>query len=864
MVATARGTQSSTPGNSVSSTFLLHNAAPAQAELTPRFSLPEGWTVVLGIAPFTLASGASDVWVVSLSVPARIVAGKYVIGVALEQGPSGDGRVLRDSIVVEIQERRAVELKIVSAPVYVISGEAYQVKFGVMNRGNSRALYRVTATSALNSARLDSSAVSLKPGETKVLTARVGTKGGSARAADDLLEIRAAYASDSAVHADVSATISIVPPAGLHEPLLTIPARLRLRAAPSASGSSPYEFSGEGRLHESGTDRLSFLFRGSPGKNSPFGDRDEYRAELSGRNYHLRGGDQFFSLSPLLTGGQTGFGAGGDLSAGFLGTGGYYSRFRREPGNLAEFGGFLSAHTGDAVRGTELKLEGLDHPTGPLAGKTLGTTATIHAGDLLTAELEYARSSSAEGAGTGRAARVSGSIPFHFDVSHIDGDSLFTGPPRGAMHDYATITGSPIASLQLTAAGSKHRNRFVFNGLSDDERFNTGSLSAALGGLLSLEYVATQRSTQLATVRSVFSERGMVARTTGSVGGISYWAAAEKGRGKDTTTLRRNYSEFSGGATIPFGASAISGYADLYNGGSINRGPLAVLNVGGNADIRLPGSVSFFVTAFKSAPRDHVTPGYLQLESRLTKALANGSSLSLRVRHSQQPNSVAPATLGYFEYTIPFGLPVSRASLGGRAIGRILDSETGRGVPNALVRLGPQSALTDAQGRAFFSGLPTGEFRASVAQRASSAPSIVVGNPDLTVDSADRSPHGFTLSVARPATVTGTVTEMIVVRSGIGDEPDSLIEGSGVPGVTVALIAGKDTLYRVTDDAGRFSSSELPPGQWLVAVADEAPPQKRYEPASRTLALRPGENASIAFHLAPVRRKIRIIGGSGQ
>jgi hypothetical protein len=213
MVATARGTQSSTPGNSVSSTFLLHNAAPAQAELTPRFSLPEGWTVVLGIAPFTLASGASDVWVVSLSVPARIVAGKYVIGVALEQGPSGDGRVLRDSILVEIQERRAVELKIVSAPVYVNSGEAYQVKFGVMNRGNSRALYRVTATSALNSARLDSSAVSLKPGETKVLTARVGTKGGSARAADDLLEIRAAYASDSAVHADVSATISIVPPA---------------------------------------------------------------------------------------------------------------------------------------------------------------------------------------------------------------------------------------------------------------------------------------------------------------------------------------------------------------------------------------------------------------------------------------------------------------------------------------------------------------------------------------------------------------------------------------------------------------------------------------------------------------------------
>ena len=51
-----------------------------------------------------------------------------------------------------------------------------------------------------------------------------------------------------------------------------------------------------------GTEQLSYVLRGSPGKSSQFGDQDEYRVELKGSNYTARignGGKQTLKLVAL-------------------------------------------------------------------------------------------------------------------------------------------------------------------------------------------------------------------------------------------------------------------------------------------------------------------------------------------------------------------------------------------------------------------------------------------------------------------------------------------------------------------------------------------------------------------------------------
>ena len=101
----------------------------------------------MGTTPFAIAPNSSGIMMVSVVVPARAIAGTYVLDVAV-------GLQVRDSVIVRVPRRQALEVTLVDKPGYVVSGQPYEARFVVRNRGNFPARVRVRARSTLGRASL--------------------------------------------------------------------------------------------------------------------------------------------------------------------------------------------------------------------------------------------------------------------------------------------------------------------------------------------------------------------------------------------------------------------------------------------------------------------------------------------------------------------------------------------------------------------------------------------------------------------------------------------------------------------------------------------------------------------------------------
>jgi hypothetical protein len=262
--------------------------------------------------------------------------------------------------------------------------------------------------------------------------------------------------------------------------------------------------------------------------------------------------------------------------------------------------------------------------------------------------------------------------------------------------------------------------------------------------------------------------------------------------------------------------------------------------------------------------RDGVNEWHSQMDARVSRMLRTGATISLRARllggvglpASQQ-------NVAYLEYEMPFGIPVAPLRTPGRVYGKVIDAVTGKGVPGALVRLGPQVAITDRQGDVAFGGVPGGEHRLLLSQETSFTNAVFVGDPTVVVDSTRTRPTTFTLAIARSAQLNISVRRYSAVRTGVAGAPDSLADAGPLAGATLILAGARDTLYRSTSDSGTTMFTDIPPGDWSVTVRGDTPAFYRFDPERVALNLKPGETRPVTFRLVPRRRDVQII-GAGQ
>ena len=286
------------------------------------------------------------------------------------------------------------------------------------------------------------------------------------------------------------------------------------------------------------------------------------------------------------------------------------------------------------------------------------------------------------------------------------------------------------------------------------------------------------------------------------------------------------------------------------------------MSLTGDATARVNRTTDVSLSGYATRLRIPFVEWHSQLDATVTHALRNGNAVTLRARllsggaYKRSDQSVA-----YLEYSLPVRLPVSRLRTPGRVYGRVVDATTGNGVPGALVRLGPQVAITDSHGEVAFGGVPGGEHRLSMSQETSLSDAVFVGDPTVMVDSTRAEPTVFKLAIARSARLDIDVRRFATARTSVAGAPDSLSDAGPLANAMLMLVGERDTLYRTTDESGKVSFTDVPPGAWVVSIRGDAPAFHRFDPDRLELRLAPAETRNIAFRLVPRRREVQLIGG---
>lgn len=851
------------PGSTITAPFPVENPSRDSLTVVPTLTPPADWSIVLGDSPFSLAPGESDTWLVSVRVPARTAPGRYAIQLRLAD--RGAHALLADSLVVVVSSRRGVDVMLADRPPYAVSGIPYAGSFLVYNRGNTPATYALRAVSSTGDSPEVPAQIQLRANESKLVRVAVSVQLPDLEARDDVLELRVVDIADTTVRADASSRVTVVQRAGSGgEEFHTVASTLRVRAADAAAGVSPYELMGGGQLRDGGTARIDFVARGKPAPGSPFGDREEYHVSIRDARFNTQLGDALYMASPLTSAGQRGFGGGLTLGDSSLAVGAYAQRFRFQLDGGSEQGAFLHLGSDELLGAPHLGVSGVNRHAGPFAGQLLGASGTLHPVGNMVVDVEYAASSAvASGHGAARSARLGAGDAVHVDLGHLDADSSYAGPSRGSRYDFASLNTIPWNDLQLRGSFASTRTTTTLLGARNSSSVRTGVAELTyLGryavGLTSFERATTSLSTTGET------QRGLMARAEQPFGTARAWGMAEAGRANAMLdSVARAYGVFSGGASAQLGRSMLALFGEASRGATVLRGADRTLTLGFDAQLQIASATQLAISG--SDTRTQVPDGgYTYLDARLTQGVSSGS-ISLRVRIGGRDirEAAAGQRLAYLEYSTPLQLPIGPSRAPGRVQGRVVDQQTGRGIVGAVVRLGPQAAITDNDGRVAFAGLPAGAYRVTLAQPLASGSSVFNGNPDVRVDSAFHAPATFNVAVEPAGRVAGTVRRLIVARTGIGSVPDSLADGGPMAGVSVALAGVHDTLYRTTDASGAYVFTDVPSGSWTVIVMAEMPEQTQWEQERIPIVLRAGEKPTVDFRLVPKRRRVKIVSGDG-
>jgi len=846
------------PSATVSLALRVTNGSAERVALVPKVAVPAEWSAPIGGMPFALDAGQTDSWIVSVRIPARAPAGRYVV--ALTAADSSGTERLRDSLVVEVSARRGLDLSLMNRPTYSVSGDAFRSTFLLQNRGNVPTTVSLRGTASLGGVvTLDSGDVSLGAGEAKTIPVSVATRLKDQEARDEVVELFAVDNSDTSVTAFASSRVTIVQEANSHEPLHRVASQLRLRAADRSAGVSPFELIGSGLLRDGGKEQLSFVMRGSAGRASQFGDQDEYRIEVQGTHYTARVGDALYRASELTNSGQQGFGGGLEVREGPFTAGAFAQKFRFQFDGASERGAYVKARADDVYGTPQVTVSGLSRTDGIYAGTIVSTGVTMQPVSGANLELELASSSGMLGRGLARTARISGGDRLRYDFGHVDGDNEFSGVARGQQHDYLSLAYRPMTDVQLTATTGAHRSSGVTLGYLAPQRYIASTLEAAYKTQYTLQYSDVTRQSSILALSVNEYQRGFLAKSEQTIGNARIWGGAGTGLASNAINERHVYHELQLGVSASSGGNAFSLYGETSKGMSITRGSSHLLTIGGDTRVRLLPATFLTLSGFSSSVLDG-GDRYAQADAILSQYLPTGATVSLRMRVSTI-NEGQGRQVAFAEYSTPLQMPTGRARSAGRVRGRVVDQETGRGVSGTLVRLGPQAAITDDEGRVAFAGLPAGQYRLSIAQQRTQTPTVFTGDATVVIDSTRRVPTTFALAVQRAGVVEGSVRQMSVARTSLQNAPDSLADAGPLSAITLALIGVRDTVYASTDANGAYRFNEVSGGSWVLKVATEAGLGLRWEPAEIEVSVEPGATRTIEFRQVPRRRAVQMIGG---
>ncbi|MEA4878433.1 MAG: hypothetical protein VB083_11030 [Aminobacterium sp.] len=891
---------STKPGRIVSISVLVTSYQPALETFIEEIDLPQGWQPLMPPGRFSIPSRGSVTRVLAFQIPPSARVGDYEVVYSVKN--RRDYGVYDEEIfTVSILAVEGVELILVKKPVAIIAGQHYEADLQLINRSNTTRTYSIDLPDRDERfpATISPNEVTLNAGQSADLKLKGKIFQGST-SRFHFVEVRAVVTGDGGPDATTLVVdLDVIPRGGGELDIFhVLPTVLSISAMGNTGGDGVHiEWSGEGYLDEERTKRIDFLFRGPDTDDfGIYGDVDEYWLNYFTETYSFYLGDQGYPLSRLTSSGAYGRGIGfayEPIGTGF-GGGLHYVKSRWGTPEKKEYGFYVSHKVEDnlEIRFNALQKERKAYGSKPdIEDKIWSVSAEYRPWVHTLLELEYAicdtdREEALDDDAAYRVylrGRMNGKIPY--SITKVRAGTDFWG----YYHDYDYISASvgyPFSDrLQGNISWYQYKDNLNLRQVDATSQTFEELLQVYFdyelsdGWYLALGYDTFTMEDRLLPAEYNYHENSWWLRVGRSMERYSYSFEARyadqsnRVNGESATAWNYNVS-LSYQLTPELYVSIYGGFgdndalADSYlMRSSSNRGISIIW------DITPTLQLSCWYTRYSY--EEDFADNSEQYEFIAEQTFEDESRLRFRIQRND--NSGEMETSYSVTYVIPIDIKLAKKKNVGVLQGLVYETiaEEKRGIPNVVLDIEGQSAVTDEKGMFLFPSLLPGAYLLKV-DRASLGNRVPNRKVPITVEIAGYGEvTSMDIGIIDGVSLNGTVV-LIDPDAGkdkpadlegnksylVGDtlQEDGFLEPGGLQSVLVELKNEDEVHRRITDSWGRFLFEGLRPGKWVLKVYDiNIPSSYRIEFPEQSIDLGPGDAKVVEAKVLPRKRTIKFL-----
>lgn len=851
--------------------FQVANLTAQRRELVEEIELPEGWQLIIRGFPFLIGAKEEEVRLLSFFVPMKTLAGDYKIIYRLKD--------INDTFVSsarEIQVKVLPVLKIEIIPqdvlLYVVTGEAYETDFKVINQSNTGVRIVLEASNRGNfPIQLEENEIYLEVGEAKIVKVKIETGEDLTKLLDNFLRLKANVEDFGGEIIEFSgrSNTQIIPRiSGIRDKYHRLPTVLKLKGGYNTGFHM--EFSGKGTLDEEGKKEVDFLFKKPDILEEEISEEESeeevnYYISLKGEKGELYLGDYSFKLSPLTESNLSAEGIKGIWKNEKISAGGYY--LNTKDSQKEERAAFLAGYPFD--ENWEFKLSYLhkdfyDEELEKSDIWSIETKANIFKDTLM--ELEYARGESENESGQAWRGKIDGRIGalgYSFNLLHAD--PYYPGCSRDVDSKGATFV-LPLGERLSAKLSFRDQKKILNLELNEDDAPWEQSKGIALSyklkkGNISLFYEDSLKKDILSP--STFEESKDLLRLTfqQNLDKVDFHTFYEFSMERDNLTGQSERlnkfdlsTSYSPNPEWKYGFHYLTEFNQL-----IDLGIESEIKLDIQRQLKKDSSLGFTWQANIGEEIDNRH----QLNLKVKHKFSKGDIMELGGGYSFSENSFDKGSASLMvSYQIPLSIPISLKGNIGVVKGRVYDAEDPNlsGLEEVILIMGGMTTVTDKDGNFIFRALEEGDYYLGIDYRSIGQDKIATMKMPLKITVQKREEIEINLGITRKVLLKGRIVRFDFPESSLLQDESQWEGKGGMSNVLLEMGSNSEIRRCLSDKQGYFVFSDLRPGKWTFEILNVELPRHHYvEEYAKEFELKPGEEKEISLRVLPKKRTIIMI-----
>ena len=914
------------PREVVTRVLQVTNRTGATGTFEGRLLLPKDWRAITPEFPFQLAAGATVMRLVSFFAPENTAAGDYRVSYQIANRANPAGVAGGATLLVRVLPVFKLQVDVLDLPSIAIAGEAYPATFQISNYSNATLTVGYGAESSRGSKiKPAAGTLTLAPGESQPVALEIRPPALTEASRDEIS--LSARATEQGLSETAKRSVEILPRVSgkeddYHHLRTLFTRRIGLNYGtrisnsgggaaqegddPKLGGGVQFEWSGSGAVDGSGKRFINFLFRGPDlDEATLFGQSSWFMVDYRGDEFDVGLGNLSFALSPLTEMGAGGIGAR---------LGWHDDQWRVQAWHAREWNSYQGATPDQNGYETALSvshalskdwwleanlLDVFDDDDGHNQVLSLRQKAKLPLDLNLDLEIAGSRGDLGNGAAYWLDLVKMGA-PWRLRLNLLYADPNFAGEYQDQTRARLDLGYAPKDQpWSLTAyyhynLYNQDQKRYLYNYEDRYQYFNQERLvidpardeqKAGVGFNWRAEdgsrYLAELRygecrntSASLTSFDDVTHSLRLGYAKTFKEQNLSLDTSIEAGFRYDHVTGERVFAQGYRGSLFwrPSKRLTLGAYLNdsIDPCANYDDGDLPTLGLSAGLQIDEKSNLNLDLQAQESGDQSQVIAN-----AQYNYRLDNGNTIGVQAQYASGVNEDANLML---TYTVPFSMPTVRRKDVATVRGQVLDQESGKGLPDVVVRMDRLVAITDARGNFSFPSVKRQIYELTVESGRLPVGMIPAQPLPMEVNLLADDEVPLKLAFIRGATIGGIVQlyepeasllpTQTFVQLGQGDQQGQtpkpakieLKPSRGLSGVLVEVRSGDQVYRRLTNGSGEFRFAGLKPGVWTVKVDPAGLPENAtIEETSFTVDAKPSAEETREFKVEQKIRSMRML-----